>query len=226
MPDAPGRRIMPRLARRRSASSAEVILRRPSSLAPNFFFASPCVRQQTHAPPCAANSLLSFAGCIAAPARQRLARIVYAGRQRLPVVRLIPAASNRVCKKSFYTAIRVNSDASASSLLASPKHMAVVDRQVKAPPQTMLASRTTLAASPGTPATAPRPDAGRSERFLRKPEVLSRTGISRSHLYWLMDRCRFPKSIPLSPRVTVWLESDVDAWIAAQIPATHPRAQS
>ncbi|WP_237750881.1 helix-turn-helix transcriptional regulator [Xanthomonas oryzae] len=120
----------------------------------------------------------------------------------------------------------MNSDASASSLLASPKHMAVVDQQINAPPQTMLASRTTPAALPGTPANAPRPDAGRSERFLRKPEVLSRTGISRSHLYWLMDRDRFPKSIPLSPRVTVWLESDVDAWIAAQIPATHPRAQS
>lgn len=124
---------MPRLARRRSASSAEVILRRASSLAPIFFFASPCVRQQTHAPPCAANSLMSFAGCIAAPSRQCLARILDAGRQRLSVVRLIPAASNRVCKTSFYTASRVNSDASASSLLASPKHMAVVDRQVKTP---------------------------------------------------------------------------------------------
>lgn len=70
----------------------------------------------------------------------------------------------------------------------------------------MLGSRTTSTPlAPGL--TAPlRPDGGRSERFLRKPEVLSRTGISRSHLYWLMDRGRFPKSIPLSPRVTVWLE--------------------
>ncbi|WP_166744144.1 helix-turn-helix transcriptional regulator [Xanthomonas cannabis] len=89
----------------------------------------------------------------------------------------------------------------------------------------MLASRTPIPATPSVPANAARPDARRRERFLRKPEVLSRTGISRSHLYWLMDRGRFPKSIPLSPRVTVWLESDVDAWIAAQIPATHPRAQ-
>jgi prophage regulatory protein len=76
------------------------------------------------------------------------------------------------------------------------------------------------AMSASLPATT---GATRIERFLRKPEVLSRTGISRSHLYWLMDRGRFPKSIPLSPRVTVWLESDVDAWITAQIPATHPR---
>lgn len=72
----------------------------------------------------------------------------------------------------------------------------------------------------------PRPsEGGRVERFLRKPDVLSRTAISRSHLYWLMDRGRFPRSIPLSPRVAVWLESDVDAWIAAQIPSDHPRVE-
>lgn len=79
--------------------------------------------------------------------------------------------------------------------------------------------------APGQLADQPRPEPARSERFLRKPEVLSRTGISRSHLYWLMQRGRFPASIPLSPRVTVWLESDVDAWIATQIPDTHLRVQ-
>lgn len=89
----------------------------------------------------------------------------------------------------------------------------------------MLGSSSSPAASPGPPADKSRPEAARAERFLRKPEVLSRTGISRSHLYWLMERGRFPRSIPLSPRVTVWLESDVDAWIAAHIPDTHPRVQ-
>lgn len=89
----------------------------------------------------------------------------------------------------------------------------------------MLGSSTSSATAPGRPADQSRPEAARAERFLRKPEVLSRTGISRSHLYWLMDRGRFPSSIPLSPRVTVWLESDVDAWIAAQIPDTHLRVQ-
>ncbi|MEN5272154.1 helix-turn-helix transcriptional regulator [Stenotrophomonas lactitubi] len=75
-----------------------------------------------------------------------------------------------------------------------------------------------------TTTATPRPsEGGRVERFLRKTDVLSRTAISRSHLYWLMDRGRFPRSIPLSPRVAVWLESDVDAWIAAQIPSDHPR---
>ncbi len=89
----------------------------------------------------------------------------------------------------------------------------------------MLGSPAPQAIAPGQPADHSRPDAARGERFLRKREVLSRTGISRSHLYWLMKRGRFPASIPLSPRVTVWLESDVDAWIATHIPDTHLRVQ-
>ncbi|AWH45406.1 AlpA family transcriptional regulator [Stenotrophomonas sp. ZAC14A_NAIMI4_1] len=89
----------------------------------------------------------------------------------------------------------------------------------------MLGSPTSPATAPGQPGGPSRPEPARGERFLRKPEVLSRTGISRSHLYWLMKRGRFPASIPLSPRVTVWLESDVDAWIATHIPNTHLRAQ-
>ncbi|HEL5310942.1 helix-turn-helix transcriptional regulator [Stenotrophomonas maltophilia] len=89
----------------------------------------------------------------------------------------------------------------------------------------MLGSPSPLATAPGQPADHSRPEIARGERFLRKPDVLSRTGISRSHLYWLMKRGRFPASIPLSPRVTVWLESDVDAWIATHIPDTHQRVQ-
>lgn len=91
--------------------------------------------------------------------------------------------------------------------------------QVSAATGHMHGSHTTAALPPG------QADVGRPERFLRRAEVLSRTGVSRSHLYWLMERGRFPKSIPLSPRVTVWLESDVDAWITAQIPCNHQRAQ-
>ncbi|WP_282296174.1 AlpA family transcriptional regulator [Stenotrophomonas sp. PS02289] len=89
----------------------------------------------------------------------------------------------------------------------------------------MLGSPHPTLSVPGQPASSNPAPSARAERFIRRPEVLSRTGISRSHLYWLMDRGRFPQSIPLSPRVTVWLESDVDAWIANQIPYTHPRVQ-
>ncbi|WP_423170981.1 helix-turn-helix transcriptional regulator [Stenotrophomonas maltophilia group sp. CASM26] len=73
----------------------------------------------------------------------------------------------------------------------------------------------------GTPALS----ATRPECFLRKADVLARTGISHSHLYRLMKQGRFPQSIPLSPRLSVWLESDIHTWIASQIPSTHKRAQ-
>ena len=61
------------------------------------------------------------------------------------------------------------------------------------------------------------------ERFLRRPEVERITGLSRAHIYRLMKAGAFPSSIPLlSTRVVVWLASDVDAWITAQI-AAHRR---
>lgn len=63
---------------------------------------------------------------------------------------------------------------------------------------------------------------GSRERFLRRPEVERMTGLSRSQIYKLMSEGRFPEAIPLSPRVVVWLASDVDAWIAARI-AEHQR---
>lgn len=58
------------------------------------------------------------------------------------------------------------------------------------------------------------------ERFMRRPEVERMTGLSRAHIYRLMNDGRFPKPIPLlSARVVVWLASEVDAWITAQISA-------
>lgn len=138
---------------------------------------------------------------------------------------LHPTIFTNVCKKVSYKSCRVSSATAKSTLCPSPQHTAVVDTASAPQFDDMLGSRTPSTTAPGQSADHQRQEPARSERFLRKPEVLTRTGISRSHLYWLMDRGRFPRSIPLSPRVTVWLESDVDAWIAAHIPATHLRAQ-
>lgn len=51
-------------------------------------------------------------------------------------------------------------------------------------------------------------------RLLRAVEVRSRTGLSRSHLYRLMQAGRFPRQRRISHRVAVWLEADIDDWIA------------
>jgi prophage regulatory protein len=50
------------------------------------------------------------------------------------------------------------------------------------------------------------------DRFLRLPDVMSRTGLSRSSLYEQMALGAFPTSIGLGGRSVAWLESEVVAW--------------
>ena len=51
-------------------------------------------------------------------------------------------------------------------------------------------------------------------RFIRKKEVMSRTGLSSSSIYDLMSRSLFPQSIKLAGGKSVaWLESDVESWL-------------
>jgi len=57
-------------------------------------------------------------------------------------------------------------------------------------------------------------------RFLRRREVESRTGLSRSTIYLAMSRGNFPKPVKLGERAVGWLESDIDAWISSRIDPT------
>lgn len=49
-----------------------------------------------------------------------------------------------------------------------------------------------------------------SETLLRLPDVLKRTGLSRSAVYALDG---FPKPIKISGRAVAWASSEIDAWI-------------
>lgn len=50
-------------------------------------------------------------------------------------------------------------------------------------------------------------------RFIRKREVMRRTGLSSTGIYDLMARNLFPKSIKLAGgKAVAWLESDIDQW--------------
>jgi prophage regulatory protein len=51
-------------------------------------------------------------------------------------------------------------------------------------------------------------------RALRLPAVAAKTGISRTHLYRLVQQGKFPPSHKLSERVAVWDEAAVDSWLA------------
>lgn len=51
-------------------------------------------------------------------------------------------------------------------------------------------------------------------RLIRLPEVIARVGIKRSTIYQRMAEGRFPKGRSLGPKSTVWVEAEIDAWIA------------
>jgi prophage regulatory protein len=53
--------------------------------------------------------------------------------------------------------------------------------------------------------------------ILRLREVSARTGLARSTLYERIKAGEFPAQVSLGARAVGWLETDVDAWIAAQV---------
>jgi prophage regulatory protein len=56
-----------------------------------------------------------------------------------------------------------------------------------------------------------------SDTVLRLPQVLARTGLSRSVLYGLMRQGAFPRPIKIAKRSVGWLTSQLNDWLEAQI---------
>ena len=54
-------------------------------------------------------------------------------------------------------------------------------------------------------------------KILRLPNVLDRTGLSRSTVYLRVTEGRFPKPVSLGARAVGWIETEVEEWIARQI---------
>ena len=65
----------------------------------------------------------------------------------------------------------------------------------------------------------------RQVRFLRLPEVLARTGLSRSTIYVRLDQGRFPRPVSLGGRAVGWIEAEVDEWIRERIAASRSDAE-
>lgn len=57
------------------------------------------------------------------------------------------------------------------------------------------------------------PNTQAADGFLRLPQVLERIPVSRSGWWAGVKEGRFPKPVKLSPRVTVWRASEVQAYI-------------
>jgi prophage regulatory protein len=59
------------------------------------------------------------------------------------------------------------------------------------------------------------------QKLLRLPQVKSITGLSKSTIYARISDGTFPKQIPLGPRLVVWVEADIQKWIAEQVAAAR-----
>lgn len=55
-----------------------------------------------------------------------------------------------------------------------------------------------------------------SDKFLRLPEVSEKVGLRRTAIYDKINANDFPPPIKLG-NVSVWLESELDAWIQAKV---------
>lgn len=53
--------------------------------------------------------------------------------------------------------------------------------------------------------------------ILRRREVERRTGLSRSTLYELIEKAKFPRPIRLGPRAVGWLASEIETWVYERI---------
>ena len=54
-------------------------------------------------------------------------------------------------------------------------------------------------------------------RMLRRKEVETISGLSRSSIYSLMQAGEFPKQIKLSTKSVAWVESEILDWLSARI---------
>ena len=58
------------------------------------------------------------------------------------------------------------------------------------------------------------------KRFIRLKEVKTRVSLSRSSVYDLMARGKFPGSHKLGERSVGWLASDIESWIDSRVAAS------
>ena len=56
-----------------------------------------------------------------------------------------------------------------------------------------------------------------NESFLRLSAVMKITAIARSTIWLWVKEGKFPQPIKLSPRVTVWKESDIQDWMKNKV---------
>jgi prophage regulatory protein len=62
-------------------------------------------------------------------------------------------------------------------------------------------------------------------KILRLPEVIQRTGLSKSSIYAFVSEGTFPQSISLGARAVGWSESELNSWIEQRIADSQRKSQ-
>ena len=55
------------------------------------------------------------------------------------------------------------------------------------------------------------------QNLLRIDDVVERTDLPRSTIYWLIAKRQFPRPVHISPRRARWLKSDLEKWWAKRV---------
>lgn len=55
-----------------------------------------------------------------------------------------------------------------------------------------------------------------SERFLRLPQVIEIVGLQKTEIYARIKKGTFPRQRRQSHKVSVWYQSEIDAWVKEQ----------
>jgi prophage regulatory protein len=66
-------------------------------------------------------------------------------------------------------------------------------------------------------------------RFIRLPDVLKQTGLSRSYIYKLESKGQFPRHVKLGVGASVssasaWIEAEVQQWCSERVEASRGAA--
>ncbi len=59
--------------------------------------------------------------------------------------------------------------------------------------------------------------------ILRLPAVKSRTGLSRSTIYFCIKNGSFPAPVSLGARAVGWIDTEIDEWIEEKIEKSRSR---
>lgn len=58
--------------------------------------------------------------------------------------------------------------------------------------------------------------------IIRLPDVMARTGLSRSSVFLKVKKGEMPPPIKLGVRATGWVAEEIDTWIKQRVEASRP----